>query len=159
MPEIFRKFPVLLGDRFVSDCTHHHPVLPNRRFPGRVKTGRFCGDFRRYRSALSISGDICGLSGRFEPPVSASKNSVPRGRAATAQYPWVAAESWEFLEPKRTFRARPVFIADSIRGLRTAGSILPAHREVARLQCRGANDLGPQRARGLARETQVRSSC
>jgi hypothetical protein len=25
--------------------------------------GRFCGDFRRYRSALSVSGNICGLSG------------------------------------------------------------------------------------------------
>src|ERR1700722_12229690 len=23
----------------------HHPVLPNRGFPARVKMGRFCGDF------------------------------------------------------------------------------------------------------------------
>jgi hypothetical protein len=79
---------------------------PNRGFPGRVKMGRFCGDFRHYRSALSVSGEICGLSGRFEPPVSASKNSVPRGRAATTQYPWLARESWELLEPQRTFRTR-----------------------------------------------------
>src|ERR1035437_42896 len=39
--------------------------------------------------------------------------------------------------------ARSVFIAGSIRGLRTAGSILPEHHEVARLQCRVANDLRP----------------
>ena len=39
--------------------------MPNRRFPRRVKIGRFGGDFRRYRSALSVSGDTCGLSGRF----------------------------------------------------------------------------------------------
>ena len=27
--------------------------------------GHFLGDFRRYRSAPSVSGDACGLSGRF----------------------------------------------------------------------------------------------
>jgi len=43
----------------------HHPVPPNCRFPGRLKTGRFCGDFRGYRFAPSVSGDPCGLSGRF----------------------------------------------------------------------------------------------
>jgi hypothetical protein len=63
-----------------------HPKIP---FPAvgltAVQTGRFCGDFRRYLSALSVSGDICGLSGRFQPPVSASKNSVPRSRVAVAK--------------------------------------------------------------------------
>ena len=29
------------------------------------KEAVFCGDFRRYHSALSVSGDTCGLSGRF----------------------------------------------------------------------------------------------
>jgi hypothetical protein len=43
----------------------HHPVLQNCGFPDRLKTGRFCGDFRRYHSALSVSGDTCGFSGRF----------------------------------------------------------------------------------------------
>jgi hypothetical protein len=43
----------------------HHPVLRNRRSRRRVQIGRYCGYFRRYRSALSVSGDICGLSRRF----------------------------------------------------------------------------------------------
>jgi len=43
----------------------HHPVLRNRKSRRRLPIGRFCGDFRRYRSALSVSGDACGLSGRF----------------------------------------------------------------------------------------------
>jgi hypothetical protein len=33
----------------------HHPVQPNPSFSGRARTGRFCGDFRRCRSALSVS--------------------------------------------------------------------------------------------------------
>ena len=71
--------------RVSPDCIRHHPVLRNRRFPGRVKTGRFCGDFRLYLSVLSVSGDTCGFSGRFQPPVSASKNSVPHRRVAAAK--------------------------------------------------------------------------
>src|SRR5882724_8763841 len=43
----------------------HHPDLPNRRSLGRLQRGHFCGDFRRYHSALSVSGDTCSLSGRF----------------------------------------------------------------------------------------------
>ena len=42
-----------------------HPVLRNRKSLRRLGIGRFCGDFRGYRSALSVSGDPCGLSGRF----------------------------------------------------------------------------------------------
>ena len=70
-----RKFPFpaqggdrfddwVVGHQFESNYLHH-PVLPNRRSPGRLQRGRFCGDFRRYHSALSVSGDTCGLSGRF----------------------------------------------------------------------------------------------
>ncbi len=40
-------------------------VLPNRGFPSRLKRGRFCGHFRQYCSLLFVSGDTCGLSGRF----------------------------------------------------------------------------------------------
>lgn len=54
----------------------HHPVLQNCGFPDRLKRGRFCPDFRRHRSALSVSGDTRGLSGRFQPPVSASRSRV-----------------------------------------------------------------------------------
>jgi hypothetical protein len=52
-------------DQFVSDCTHHHPVFPNRRNRRRLEIGRFCGDIRRPRCGLPVSVDICGLSSRF----------------------------------------------------------------------------------------------
>jgi hypothetical protein len=97
------------GHRF-DPCRAHHPVLPNRRFPGRVRMGRFCGDFRRYLSALSVSGDICGLPGRFEPPVSASENSVPRrwgcsdlGPSGTRNFGSSLAKT-DLSNPVRTYR-------------------------------------------------------
>jgi hypothetical protein len=160
---LFSKITLILpkyqGDGFVSDCAHHHPVPPNCRFPDRLKTGRLCGDFRRFRSALSVSGDPCGLSGRFLPPVSASKNSVPRGRVLTANAGRLP-EILGVLEAKSgSFRARLVVIADLIRALRTAGSILREHRATVRLRCRVANGLRPRRARGLVRGTRAISSC
>jgi hypothetical protein len=124
-----------------------------------VASDRFCGDFRWYRSALSVSGDTCGLSARFWPPVSASKNSVPRGRVFDGQIPVGCREFLGFGRPKATFRTQSVIIADSIQGLRTVGSILPEHHEVARLQYRVANDLRPRRGRDLVRGTRARSSC
>ena len=78
----------LRGGRRFDPCRARHPVRPNRRFPGQVKTSRFCGDFRRYLSALSVSGDTSGLKGRIQPPVSASKNSVPRSGAYSRQGRW-----------------------------------------------------------------------
>jgi len=45
-----------------------------------VSVGIFTGIIPRFR----VSGDTCGLSGRFWPPVSACKNFVPRGRVSTA---------------------------------------------------------------------------
>ena len=71
----------------------HHPVLQNCGLPDRLKTGRFCGDFRRYRSALSVSGDARGLSGRFQPPVSASKISVPDSDVRDRFDDWVGGGS------------------------------------------------------------------
>src|SRR5258706_2690464 len=112
----------------------------NRRSRRRPRISRFWGDFRRYRAALSVSADTCGLSSRFRPPVSASKNSVPRGRVFDGQIPVGCREFLGFGRPKATFRTRSVIIADSIQGLRTAGSILPERHEVARLQYRVAND-------------------
>jgi hypothetical protein len=148
------------GDRFVSDCAHHHPVLRNHKSPDRLQMGRFCGDFGRYRPALSVSGDACGL---FRP-ILASRLCIRKFRsprrasaASTVRQTW---EHWEFREAKSApFRARPGIIADLIRGLRTAGTILPGHHEGARLQCRAASDLRPRRARGLVRGTRARSSC
>src|SRR5260370_40890300 len=54
---------------------------------------------------------------------------------------------------RKKLRTRSVIIADSIQGLRTVGSILPEHHEVARLQYRVANDLRPRRGRDLVRGT------
>ena len=51
------------------------------------------------------------------------------------------------------------FIAGSVRGLRTVGSIPPKHHEVARRQYLVANDLRPRPARDLVRGTLARSSC
>jgi hypothetical protein len=128
--------------RLVSqDCIHHHPVFPNRGNPSRSKRGRFCGDlgayFQRSRSLLTIVVSRVN----FWPPVSASKNSVPRrltlGRQLTSRRGRGSSERGE-LRPA----SKP--IADSIRGFRTVGSIPREHREAARHQCRGANDLRPQ---------------
>src|SRR5258708_33633134 len=75
LPFVSRELQV--GDRFVSDCAHHHPVFPNRGNRRRSKRGRFCGDlaayFQRSRSLQTITVSRVD----FWPPVSASKNSVP----------------------------------------------------------------------------------
>ena len=70
-----------------------------------------------------------------------------------------AARELGNLGPNGPFVPRSVLIAGSIRGLRTAGSILPEHHEVARRQYRVANDLRLQRVRDLVQGTRVRSSC
>src|SRR5205823_10911582 len=65
------------GDRFVSDCAHHHPVFPNRVDRLRSRIGPFCRDlvtfFQRCRSLAAITVSRVD----FWPAVSASKNSVP----------------------------------------------------------------------------------
>jgi len=55
-----------------------------RRIQRRLQIGRFRGDFRRYRSALSVSGDTCGLSGSIFASVSASKIPFPAAGVSTA---------------------------------------------------------------------------
>jgi hypothetical protein len=89
----------------------------------------------------------------------ASRLCIQKFRSPQSQGPSGTRESWEFLGPKRTFGARSVLISGSIRGLRTAGSILPEHHEVARRQYRVANDLRLQRARDPVQGTRVRLSC
>jgi hypothetical protein len=49
-------------------------------FQAALKEALSAGIFRQYRCGLSVSGDRRGLSGRFRPVVSASKNSVPGRR-------------------------------------------------------------------------------
>src|SRR5258706_5838924 len=82
--EFCKKFPVLRrmsrGDRFVSDCAHHHPVCPNRGNHRRSKRGRFCGDSScLFLSSRSLPTTTLSRVDSW-PPVSASKNSVPGGR-------------------------------------------------------------------------------
>src|SRR5712671_1197348 len=83
--EIPCKFPcyqgIANGDRFVSDCFHHHPVLANHAFPTRRQIGRFCADFRVLNSWIFVSVGVRAFVDDFWRPVSASKNSVPGGRA------------------------------------------------------------------------------
>jgi hypothetical protein len=80
----------------------------------------------------------------FLPPVSASKNSVPRGRVLAANAGRVPGILGVLGGQKaRRFEARSVIIADSIQGLQTAGSILAEHREVARPRRRVAAGLRP----------------
>ena len=64
-----------VGDRFVSDCAHHHPVFRYRTrwvvFAFSPRNGAFCA---LPLVSLSVPGD---RKARFCPPVSASKISVP----------------------------------------------------------------------------------
>jgi hypothetical protein len=119
-----------------------------------VSAGIFAGIFLLFRSPATFAVSQADLSHRSLHP------KIPfraGGVAATwaLQEPGILGVLW----PKRTFRTRSVLIAGSIRGLRTVGSILPEHHEVARLQCREANDLQPQRARDPAQGTLAKSSC
>src|SRR5260370_27821566 len=78
----FRKIPCsCIGDRFVSDCAHHHPVSANHTFPGRRQIAGFCGDFRPLTSRIWSLWVFTHFSDDFGARVSASKNSVPGGRA------------------------------------------------------------------------------
>jgi hypothetical protein len=152
----FSKNSLFLGWRPVSlDCFRHHPVLRNRKSLRRLGIGRFCEDFRpvSFRSfdlrwRLRSSGRF-GL--RPKIPFSTAGSSTPD----RVRLPGFLG----FGRPKATFRTRSAIIADSIQGLRTAGSILAEHREVARLRCRVANDLRRRPARELVQGTRVRSSC
>src|SRR5260370_6226195 len=67
--EFCKKFPVLRrmsrGDRFVSDCAHHHPALANRAFlprreiggPGVLALTHFGGDIWGPVSAANIQSE------------------------------------------------------------------------------------------------------
>src|SRR6267378_2364031 len=77
--EFCKKFPVLRRmsrrDRFVYDCTHHHPVF-RYRTPRVIRAfvPRTAGFFEFVLVSASVSTRQKGGSG---PSVSASKNSVP----------------------------------------------------------------------------------
>src|SRR6267378_3423309 len=77
--EFCKKFPVLRRmsrrDRFVYDCTHHHPVF-RYRTPRVIRAfvPRTAGFFEFVLVSASVSARQKGGSG---PSVSASKNSVP----------------------------------------------------------------------------------
>jgi hypothetical protein len=120
-----------------------------------VSAGIFAGVFLLFRSPMTFAV----LSGRFQPPVSASKNSVPRGGVCSRLGRSGTRESQAVFGAKTDLSNRSALIAGSSRGLRTVGSIQPEHHEVAPLQHRVASDLRPQRARGLGRGTLARSSC
>ncbi len=70
----------------------------------------------------------------FSLPSLHPKIPFPAARVFDGQIPVGCREFLGFGEAKSDVRTRSVTIADSIQGLRTVGSILPEHHEVARLQ-------------------------
>ena len=100
-------FDPCVGSRQFDPDRLHHPVLPNRRSPGRLQRGRFCGDFRRYHSALSVSGDTCGLSGRFLASRLCIKKFRSPRQGFDGQCRSAAGHFWSLVRPKAPFRAGP----------------------------------------------------
>src|SRR5258706_6293658 len=66
LPFVSRELQV--GDRFVSDCAHHHPVSANRVFPALRRIARFCGDFRPLISRIFVSVGVHPFWWRFLAP-------------------------------------------------------------------------------------------
>src|SRR6266446_6298085 len=66
LPFVSRELQV--GDRFVSDCAHHHPVSANRPFPIRRQIGPFCADFRPLASRILVSARVDAFWLRFLAP-------------------------------------------------------------------------------------------
>ena len=132
------KFPVNFpvtrdanGDRFVSDCAHHHPVFPNRGNRRRSKRGPFLRGSCRLFSMFPVSADKNGLSGGFW----ASGLCIQKFRSRRQGFREPALGN-RLLRCELRAASKP--IADSIRGFRTAGSIPREHRVVVRPQCRDA---------------------
>ncbi len=155
-----RSFALEQGGGHKFDPHHaHHPVLPKPQIPAPPLNRPFLWgfslvsfrSFRLWRHFAVSQPDFSLASLHPKIPFPASGFSTARSRSAAGNF-WV----WR---PKATFRTRSIIIADSIQGLRTVGSILPEHHEVARLQYRAANDLRPRRGRDLVRGTRARSSC
>src|SRR5712675_406625 len=67
------------------------PTTSNHAFPTRRQIGRFCADFRVLNSWIFVSVGVRAFVDDFWRPVSASKNSVPGGRACARSPGAVAA--------------------------------------------------------------------
>ena len=142
-----------------TELAAHHPVLPKPQIPAPPLNRTFLWgfslvsfrSFRLWRHFAVSQPDfsLASLHPKIPFPASGFRRPDPRRPLGIFGVP----------RPKTTFRARSIIIADSIQGLRTVGSILPEHHEVARLQYRAANDLRPRRGRDLVRGTRARSSC
>ena len=148
----------VVGSQFDIYCLHH-PVLPKPQIPAPPLNRPFLWgfslvsfrSFRLWRHFAVSQPDFSLASLHPKIPFPASGFRRP-----DSSRPLGIFGVWR---PKATFRTRSIIIADSIQGLRTVGSILPEHHEVARLQYRAANDLRPRRGRDLVRGTRARSSC
>jgi hypothetical protein len=95
----FSKNSLFLRWRPVSqDCFRHHPVLPNHESLGRLRIGRFCGDFCRYRCARSVSGDpLRSLGPTLASRLCIQKFRSPRqgfdGQRRSATWEWKPFEA------------------------------------------------------------------
>jgi hypothetical protein len=149
----------VVGSQFDIYCLHH-PVLPKPQIPAPPLNRPFLWgfslvsfrSFRLWRHFAVSQPDFSLPSLHPKIPFPASGFSTARSRSAAGNF-------WGYGGQKRRFEPGPIISADSIQGLRTVGSILPEHHEVARLQYRAANDLRPRRGRDLVRGTRARSSC
>jgi hypothetical protein len=147
----------LLGEAGLCRCARmpdtayvHHPVLRNRKSRRRLATGRFCGDFRRYRfPSFGLRGPLRFLRLILASSLCIQKFHSPRhgfdGQRGSAaeNLGRLGGQKCVVLNSARSYRGFN-------QGLRTAGSIRLGRHATARLQCRVANDLRPRRARGLS---------
>src|SRR5258705_10627596 len=83
LPFVSRELQV--GDRFVSDCAHHHPVSANRVFPALRRIARFCGDFRPLISQILVSVGVHASRGQFWVPCLRIQKFRSRGPASAAR--------------------------------------------------------------------------
>jgi hypothetical protein len=139
----------------VSTIQSYETANPGADLRLAVSVGIFAGIVPLFRSP----GTFTVSQADFWPPVSASRNSVPRGGVFDDQRRAGCRELGSPGGQKRVGLSLAAIIADLIRRLRTAGSIRLGHPATARLRCRVANDLRPRRARGLVRGTRAISSC
>ncbi len=72
-----RRPGITVGDRFASDCAHHHPVFANRTFPIRRRIGRFRGEFRPLTCGTLVSARAHVFLRGFLAPCLC----IPKGRS------------------------------------------------------------------------------
>jgi hypothetical protein len=79
------------GDQFAHDCAHHHPVLQNRKSPGRLKTSRSVGISAHF--ILSFRSLVTFAVSRADFGVPSPHPKIPFPRSGLRQTCAVATEN------------------------------------------------------------------